>query len=150
MNGQRTNICRALAQRRHGERHDIQPIKQIFAKAALGHGLLEIEIGDGDDAQSRRQNHCLATSQAIETPLFNDAQQFGLHGRRKGGNLIEDQGAGAGQLQAPTLHLSGAGKGTGLVAEQLALHELVGQAGTIDLEQRLGGVWAEIVQHGGK
>ena len=117
MISQRTNVCRPLAQCGHGQRHDVQTVKQIFAKAALGDCLLEIEIGDGDDAQSRRQNHCLATSQAIETPLFDDAQQFGLHGRRKGSDLIEDQGAGACQLQASTLHLGGAGEGTALVAE---------------------------------
>ena len=58
---QKGNVIASLPQRRELQRDDIQPIKQIFAKAAGAHGLPQIPMGrshhpDIDLARAIRAN----------------------------------------------------------------------------------------------
>src|SRR5260370_14573696 len=39
------NVCCAIAQRRHLNRHDIQSVKEILAKLAFGHERVQITMG---------------------------------------------------------------------------------------------------------
>ena len=47
---QQRQILAAIAQRRHVDRHHVEPIEQIRAKRACDNGLFKIVMGRGDDA----------------------------------------------------------------------------------------------------
>ena len=47
---QQRNILAPLAQRRHTDPNDVQPMVEILAEAALAHARFEILVGRGDDA----------------------------------------------------------------------------------------------------
>ncbi len=57
-------------------------------------------------------------------------------GRRHVADLVEKHGSGVGLLELARLGHLRAGEGALLVAEEFALHEVLGQGGAIDLHQR--------------
>src|SRR3954467_15887120 len=73
----------------------------------------------------------------METLVLDHTQQFCLHRGSQRADLIEHDGAIACEFQPSVLELRRAGEGAGLVAEKLALHQLVGQAGAVDLDERV-------------
>ena len=58
-------------------------------------------------------------------PVLQDAQQLGLRLERHLADLVEEQGAPVGGLEAPLALAQRAGEGAALVAEQLGLDERV-------------------------
>ena len=48
--GERRDVLRALAQRRHADRQHVQAVVQVLAEALLLDGLQQIDVGRGDDA----------------------------------------------------------------------------------------------------
>ena len=69
---------------------------------------------------------------AVDLALLQHAEQLGLHGERDLRHLVEDQGAAGGHLEPPGPAPHRAGEGAALVAEQLGLHEGLGQRGAVD------------------
>ena len=78
---------------------------------------------------------CLAAD-ALELALLQHAQQLGLHRRRDVADLVEEQRAAVGELEAAELALDGAGERALLVAEQLALEQRLGERAAVDLDER--------------
>jgi hypothetical protein len=79
----------------------------------------------------------LDAAHALELALLQHAQQLHLHLERDLADLVEEQRAAVGQLEAPGLGLHGAGEGAALVAEQLRLHQVLGDGRAVDLDERL-------------
>ena len=61
--------------------------------------------------------------EALELALLQDPQQLGLGVHRELANLVEEERAAVGHLEAARQSVRGAGEGAALVAEQLALQE---------------------------
>ena len=85
------------------------------------------------------------SAEARETLLLHGAEQLRLQRRRERGDLVEVHRAAAGHLQLPELARGGVGERPLLVAEQLALEQLGGDAGAADVDEgfvaaRAGGV----------
>src|SRR5437868_5193947 len=86
------NIFLSIAQRRHGDTHDIQAKEKIVSKFSLAHERLEMLVCGRDNAHVRAQR--LIAADALEVALFaHDAQQFDLGARIDLGNFIEKNGA---------------------------------------------------------
>ena len=68
--------------------------------------------------------------------LLEHAQQLGLRRQRQLADLVEEQRAAAGGLERAAAQPVGAGEGAALVAEQLALDELLRQRGAVDRDER--------------
>ena len=64
-----------------------------------------------------------AAADAGEAPLLQHAQQRRLQRQRHRGDLVEEQRAAVGLLEAALAAPVGAGEGAALVAEQLALQQ---------------------------
>src|SRR5262249_19759801 len=64
---------------------------------------------------------------ALEAPLLEHPQELGLAALGQLADLVEEQRAAVGQLEAADLLVRGAGEGALLVAEELALEERLGQ-----------------------
>src|SRR6202011_708185 len=88
------NVFRALAQRRHRDREDVQAIEQILAEAAFLHGGDQVAVGGGDDAYVDLDR--LAAADRVDLVLLQRAQQFDLRGERQLAYLVEEQRAPGG------------------------------------------------------
>src|SRR6185437_11243348 len=128
---QRRNVLLVLAQRRQVNGHDVQAVVQIFTERALLERGAQVAVGGGDQADI----HFLGAgaAEAFEFALLQDAQQFDLRGHGHVADLVEEQRALVGQLEFPRLGSGGAGEGALFVAEQLALEQVFGDGGAVDL-----------------
>ena len=78
----------------------------------------------------------LITAEALELPLLQNAQELDLDIGRNVADLVEHDCAGVGEFEFAGLGYIRAGKGPFLVAEQLALHQVLGQSGAVDFDER--------------
>src|SRR5262249_27577789 len=91
----------------------------------------------------------LAAAHATEVALLEDAQELGLRGVVHLRDLVEEQGAAVGQLEASQAAFGGAGEGSALVTEQLALDERLRDRRAVDGDERLVASVREIVDRAG-
>ena len=127
-------ILLALAQRRQRHREHVQPVVQVLAQLALLHRLERDRCwwprsrGRPPTARSARP--------AAGTPLLQHAQQLHLRRRRHLADLVEEERAAIGQLEAALPPIGGAGERALLVAEDLALEQRLGNRGAVDGDER--------------
>ena len=133
--GQQQDVGLALAQRRHEDREHVQPVVEILAELAGGDRLLQILVGGGDQADVGADR--LGAAQPLELALLQHAQQLDLRREVQLADLVQEQRAAVGQLEAPLLGGVGAGERPLLVAEQLRLDQVVRQRRAADLDERL-------------
>ena len=74
-------------------------------------------------------------------------QQLGLEVEGHVADLVQEEGAAAGPLHEAELALRSTGEGALLVAEQLALQEVLGDRRAIDLHQGAAGAVRLVVDH---
>ena len=65
---------------------------------------------------------------AFEAGVLDDAEEFDLERWAGGGDLVEDEGPAVGGLELAFFQAGGAGEGAGLVAEEFALDEGLGES----------------------
>ena len=133
MPGQARHVIRPLSQRGDDDGKDVETVVEVSAEALLGYGTLEIPIGGRDqpyvDLQGPR------SADALELTVLQDAQELGPHSQGEVPDLVEEERAAVGQLEAADLHAEGTGEGPFFVAEHLALDHSRRQGGTVDLDQ---------------
>ena len=88
---------RPLAQRRHADRHDAQPIEEILAEPAVGDELVEAAVGRGDDADGDADR--LLAADALELAVLQDAKQLGLRRFVQVADFVQKDRAAVGQLE---------------------------------------------------
>ena len=91
-------------------------------------------MGGADDA--RIESDVLVPAQALDRALLEEAQQRRLRLQRQVADLVQEQGAAVGMLEATALALGGAGEGAALEAEQLGLHQAFRDRAAVDDHQR--------------
>ena len=96
---ERRQVLQALAQRRQAQREDAQPVVEVLAEAPLGDGLLQIDVRRGQQRTSTL--HRAVAPHRLERPLLEHAQQLGLQLERQLADLVEQQRAAVGHLEAP-------------------------------------------------
>ena len=107
---------------RQADRHDVQAVEQILAELALADRLAQVAMGGGDDAHIGLDGHPAA--HGGELALLQHAQQPGLGIQRHVADLVQEQRAAGGLLEAADPAGHRPGEGALLVAEQLALDQL--------------------------
>ena len=132
--GELRDVLGALTQRRYLQPHDVEPVEQILAEPALLHGLVEIDVGCGDQAKVRL--HRARAADAFDFALLDRAQQLRLQLRAEVAHLVEEQRAARGELELADLLPDGAGERALLVAEEDALHELTGDRRQVHGDER--------------
>ncbi len=95
------DVARALAQRRQADRHDVEAVEEVFAERAGGDELLEVAVGRRDEAHVDADR--LDAADALELALLQRAQELDLHLDGDLANLVEEQRAAVGELEAPGL-----------------------------------------------
>ena len=120
------DVLLAIPQRRQMDGEDVETIVQVLAERLLADRLEQVAVGGRDDADIDLDR--LLAADALELALLEDAEQLGLRVGRQLADLVEEDGAAVGQLEAADAPGDGAGEGAFLVAEQLALDQ-AGRAG---------------------
>ena len=136
-------VVAALAQRRQVDGDDVEAEVQVGPEAAILHALVEVAVGGGDDAHVDGDR--LRAADARERALLEDAQQLGLRARVHLADLVEEDRAAVGALEVAELARVRVGEGAALVAEQLALEQVLGDGGAVDRHQRAAGARAVVV-----
>ena len=95
----------------------------------------QVHVGGGQDAHVDPAG--LAGAEPLELAALQHAQELDLAGRREVADLVEEQRAAVGRLEAADAALDRAGEGARLGAEELALQQLVGQRARVHLHERL-------------
>src|SRR5437870_12398431 len=120
---QKRNIFLPVAQRRHGDTHNVQTKEKIVAKLSLAHERLKILVCGRNQTNVCAQR--LIAADAFEGAFFADyAQQFDLSARIDFGHFVEENSA-AGRLFEPAdAAFVRPGECAFLVSEQFALEQL--------------------------
>src|SRR5438270_13178711 len=113
------NVRRPLAQRRNRQRNDVKPVKQIFTERAACDRLLQIDVGERDDARLYLDTGSGTRAEAMEALVLNHTQQFCLHRRRQRTDLVEYDCPVAGKFEPASLELRRTGECTRFLAEKL-------------------------------
>ena len=120
----------ALAQRRHGDREDVQPVPEVLAEAArLRISSSSAPVGRGDQPHVHPDRPVAAD--ALELSLLDHPQELRLQLQRQLADLVEEQRAAVGGLEPPLALGDRPGEGAPLVAEELALDERRRQGGAV-------------------
>jgi hypothetical protein len=80
----------------------------------------------------------LGGAEPLELALLQDAQELGLKVEGQVADLVQEQRATVGQLEASLLPREGAREGPLLVSEELALDERAGEGGAVHPHQGTG------------
>src|SRR5262249_7285426 len=124
----------ALAKRRHAQRKDIEAVEKIGAKSPRDRHLLEVAIRRRDDAHVDAQG--ARASDGLDLALLEDAKKLDLEVEGHLADLVEEDRAAVGELEASVAALSGAREGTALVAEELAFLKAGGDGGAVHSDER--------------
>jgi hypothetical protein len=140
----RRDVLAALAQGRHAQLDHVEAVEQILAEARRLDHRLQVLVGGAEDAHIHGRLGRVA--EAAELLLLDRPQQLDLHRQRQIAHLVEEQRAAVGRLEEAFPIGVGAGEGALAGAEELALHQVLGDRPAVDRhEGRRRG--AELVDH---
>ena len=100
------DVAATLAQRRQLQAHHVQPVQQVGTETAFGHQRLQVLVGCGDHAHVHPDQ--FAPADAEEFAFGQHPQQPGLQRQRHVADLVEEQGAAIGLLEAADMATLGA------------------------------------------
>src|SRR2546425_1223066 len=126
------------------ERDHVQPVEQILPEAPGLHGGGEIRVRRRDDADVDLAGR--RGAQAADRLLIQRAQQLALELGREVIHFVEEHRPALRDLEQAGFGGLRVGEGAALVTEQLALEQLGGQGGAVELDERRGGTRAAVVQ----
>jgi hypothetical protein len=89
------DVLRSLAEGRHLDHEDRDPVVQVLAERALGNGRLEVLVGRGDEPDVGPDR--LRPAHLGELTRLNNAEELGLKGQTQLAELVDEQRAGVGQ-----------------------------------------------------
>src|SRR5688572_11515883 len=145
--GQGSDVFAALAQRRQLDLNGVQAEKQVFAKAARLNLAREIGIGSGDDAHVHLPG--LRGTNALEFSRLQHAEELGLLAEGNIGDLVEEERASGGELEAANAVGLGISECALDVSEQLALKDALGDGAGVDRDHGLGRATGNSMQGAG-
>ena len=136
---QRRDVFAALAQRRHVNVNDAQPVEQVLAELARGDALGQVAVRRRDDADVHVMRAPIVRADRLDFAVLEEAQQQRLHAQAHLPDFVEEERAAVRELQLAELVAVGAGEAALDVAEQLGLEERLGQPGAVDGDERTAG-----------
>src|SRR5258706_3926015 len=137
---ERGHVLALLAQRRQAKADQVEPVEEVLAEEALLQARLEFLVRGRNHAHVRRERRVAAD--AIELAVGQHTQQARLQVRRHVADLVEEERAALGLLEAAPAHRLRTGEGAALVAEELALQQVLRDRGRVDRDERFRRAWA--------
>src|ERR1051326_5642222 len=144
------DVVAALAERRGGERHDMEPVVEVFPELPRRDGGPQVHTGPRDDPGAPAAPPA-GPGPAAPPPVarLQDAQELGLGLEWEMPPLVQENGPAVGQLEQPRPGGDGAGEGALFVPEQLALDQRGRDGGAVDLHERRRGARAVVMDGAG-
>ena len=99
--GQQGDIGQALAQRRHDQVEEVEPVIKVFPELSLPDHLFEIAVGGGYQAEIHMAWR--AAAQLLDLVFFQHAQQFCLEREGHLAYLVQKEGPAFRQFEQPFL-----------------------------------------------
>src|SRR5258705_6882246 len=141
--GQHEDVVRPFLQGREMDAEDGESVVEITAETPIHDGLLQIAVGRRDEtdvgAERRRATDTFVLA------LLDDAEELGFDRGRQLADLVEEQRAARGQLEAAALEPVGSREGATLGPEELRLDERLGHGRAVDGDEGTLGTPARIV-----
>ena len=125
------DVLAALAQRRHLDVDDVEPVVEVLAEGLLGDVLDEATMGRGDHPDVDRRLLAIG-SDSLNFAGLQKPQQQRLHPQAHLADFVHEDGAAVGGLEPAALVAVGVREAALHVAEQFRLEERVGDAGAVD------------------
>ena len=119
--GEHDDVAAPQTKRWHVEMHHVEAVEEVLAEAPLANLGRQVSIRRCDDAYVDRDR--VASADALEGSLLQDAQELRLDERRDLSDLVEEERSADRLLESTDAPLVGAGEGALLVPEHLALEE---------------------------
>ena len=141
------DVLSPLAQGRHRDREDVEPVPEVLAEAAGLHLLVQPAVGGGHEAHVRLQRR--GPAHALELAVLDHPQELGLQLEGQLADLVEEEGGAVGDLEAPLALGDGPGESALLVPEELALDEGGRQRRAVELDERPVPAGAQAVERVG-
>ena len=107
--GDRDDVLGPRPQRRHVDRHDVQPVEEVLAEAPRPHLLGRIAVGRADDAHVDRDRPRRADR--LDRRGLQEAQELGLQRQVHLADLVEEQRPAVRHRRRPRLVRERAGEG---------------------------------------
>ena len=126
MTGQHHDVAGSLPQRRQVNGQHMQAVEQILAELPVCDHLHGVAIGRADDAYIDLAGRRLA--HAGDRAGLEESQQLGLQRQRHRRDLVDEERAFVGRLEAALARLDRAGERALHVAEELRLGEPFGHS----------------------
>ena len=145
--GQERDVVASLAQRRHADREDVESVVQVLTEAARFDLFLEVAVARRHDAHI--DEFGVGGAHGTDLAFLQHPEQLRLERQRHLGDLVQEQGAAVGDVEEPALLFGGAGEGATLVAEELALEQVLGERGAVLRHEELASAPRAVV-HGGR
>ena len=141
--GEDENVSGALPQRRERNAEYREPVVEVRAEGAGLDQMLQIPVRGGDqpDIGPKRRR----APDPLVLPFLKNAKQLRLDRGGEITDLIEEERAAGGQLEATAFETIRAGEGPALVSEELGLRQRFGQGGAVDRHEGTFGAAARIV-----
>src|SRR4029077_12945184 len=96
---QHGNIFLPFPQRRHLDRKNVEPVKEVTPERARGDGRFQIAVSSGNHPNVRSDGS--SSTDTTELVFLQNAQKSDLRLGRKLSDFIEEDRASFGQLKAP-------------------------------------------------
>jgi hypothetical protein len=144
---EQVNIALTLPKRRQGDGEDVEPVEQVAAQGPLLDRGERIPVGGG--GHPHVEVHFAAPTDPSHGPALEHAQELGLQSQRHLGDLVEEERAAVGQLEAPGARCNGTGESPLFVAEELTLGETLRNCRHVDRDERGVRAPAQVVHRTG-
>jgi hypothetical protein len=142
------DVLAALAKRRQLDGEDVEPVEQIFAEPLFRRHGEQIPMGGCHQARIRPDR--LVAAEPLELALLDQAEDLRLDLERQLPNLVEEDGAVLGGLEAPNPPARRTRERALLVAHQLALEEVRRDGSAVRLHERAPALAPEVDGAGDK
>src|SRR5260370_36783400 len=131
------NVFLAFSQRRHLNRENVEPVKEVTPKCVFRDRRLQITVRGSNHANISSDRS--SSTDTFEFMFLQNTQESDLRLGRKLSDFIEEDGASFGQLKAPQAPLSCPGEGPLLMAEQFRRDQVAWNCGAVNTGQRSRG-----------
>ncbi len=138
------NGTHPFAQGRDLQRDHVEPIEEVLPKAPFLDRDFEVPIGRGH--HSRVHPHVAAPAERRKLPVLEHLQQLRLERWGHLADLVQEDRAVVRELELAELLALRAGERALLEAEELALEQLGGQRGAVDLDEGLAAPFGALVE----
>lgn len=129
------DVFAAAAQRGQLDGDDVEAVEQVLAEFALAHGLAEIDVGGGDDADVDLD--FLDAAEVHEAAILQNAQDFRLRVHTHGGDFIEEERAAVGDFEETLFGGDGGSERAFDMPEQRRFEQVGGHRAGVDRNKRL-------------